>query len=153
MAPRGRKGQEPKKNGVADLMKQLWEAAVNLRGMIEPADYKRYVLPIIFLRFLSMRYEKRRAELVEMVCEPTSEYFVNTPEERDAVLNDPDEYAALGTFVVPEEARWSTIVQRAQQDDIKNYLDDVLDLLERTYPDKLRGLLPRIYVQSNLDAS
>jgi type I restriction-modification system DNA methylase subunit len=36
---------------------------VNLRGSVEPADYKRYVLPIIFLRFLSLRYEKRRAEL------------------------------------------------------------------------------------------
>jgi len=152
MAPRGRKGQEPKTNGVADLMKQLWEAAVNLRGMIEPADYKRYVLPIIFLRFLSMRYEKRRAELVELVAEPKSEYYVKTPAQREAVLNDPDEYAAFGTFVVPEEARWSTIVHRAQQDDIKNYLDDVLDLLERTYPEKLRGLLPRIYAGANLEA-
>ena len=42
------------------LTKELWQAAVNLRGSIEPADYKRYVLPIIFLRFLSLRYEKRR---------------------------------------------------------------------------------------------
>jgi hypothetical protein len=32
-------------NGVMNLVKQLWQAAVNLRGSIEPADYKRYVLP------------------------------------------------------------------------------------------------------------
>jgi HsdM N-terminal domain len=36
-------------NGVQGLVKELWQAAVNLRGSI---DYKRYVLPIIFLRFL-----------------------------------------------------------------------------------------------------
>lgn len=42
-------------NGIADLIKEFWQAAVNLRGSIEPADYKRYVLPIIFLRFLSLR--------------------------------------------------------------------------------------------------
>jgi type I restriction-modification system DNA methylase subunit len=42
--------------GIGGLMKELWEAAVALRGTIEPADYKRYVLPIIFLRFLSLRY-------------------------------------------------------------------------------------------------
>ena len=49
-------------NGVSGLVKELWQAAVTLRGAIEPADYKRYVLPIIFLRFLSLRYERRRAE-------------------------------------------------------------------------------------------
>jgi type I restriction-modification system DNA methylase subunit len=50
-------------NGQADLLKTLWESAVNLRGSIEPADDKRYVLPSIFLRFLSLRHERRRAEL------------------------------------------------------------------------------------------
>ena len=152
MAPRSRKEQGVTYKGASDLMKQLWEAAVNLRGMIEPADYKRYVLPIIFLRFLSMRYEQRRAQLVETVADPQSEYYVSSPEERDAILNDIDEYTAFGTFVIPEEARWSTIVQRAQKDDIKNYLDEVLDLLERTYPEQLRGLLPRIYAGAHLDA-
>lgn len=36
-------------NGVMALVKELWQAAVHLRGSIEPADYKRYVLPLIFL--------------------------------------------------------------------------------------------------------
>jgi hypothetical protein len=30
-----------------------------LPGSIEPADYKRYALPIIFLRFFSLRYERQ----------------------------------------------------------------------------------------------
>ncbi|KKM05233.1 hypothetical protein LCGC14_1756170 [marine sediment metagenome] len=42
-----------------DLIKELWQAAVNLRGSIEAPDYKRYVLPLIFFRFLSLRYERR----------------------------------------------------------------------------------------------
>jgi type I restriction-modification system DNA methylase subunit len=41
------------KGGLAELLKELWNAAVGLRGNIEPSDYKRYVLPLIFLRFLS----------------------------------------------------------------------------------------------------
>src|ERR1039457_7066304 len=56
-----------------------------------------------------------------------------------------------GAFIVPENARWSHIRTQAQADDIKVRLDDILDELERTYPDKLRGLLPRIYAGSNLD--
>ncbi len=48
--------------GITALIKELWQAAVNLRGSVEPADYKRYALPIIFLRFLSLRFEARRAQ-------------------------------------------------------------------------------------------
>jgi type I restriction-modification system DNA methylase subunit len=45
---------------LAELNKELFQAAVNLRGSIEAPDYKRYVLPIIFLRFLSLC--QRRSE-------------------------------------------------------------------------------------------
>jgi len=137
-------------NGQADVIKQLWQAAVGLRGSIEPADYKRYVLPIIFLRFLSLRFEKRRLELATMVAEPEGEYHTMDKAEIEAILNDPDEYRSAGAFVVPEKARWSYILVNAQKDNIKVILDDALELLENTYPDKLRGLLPRIYAGSNL---
>jgi type I restriction enzyme M protein len=133
------------------LLKELWEAAVRLRGSIEPADYKRYVLPIIFLRFLSLRYEARRRELEALLDDPSSDYHTTSPEERDVVLEDPDEYRAAGAFVVPESARWDNILQAARRDDFKSLLDDVLQELEETYPEKLRGLLPRIYAGSNLD--
>ena len=133
---------------VVELTKELWQAAVNLRGSIEPADYKRYVLPIIFLRFLSLRYEKRRAELEKLVADPNSDYF-----EDVGALDDPDEYQSVSTFIVPEDARWQRIVNEvARRDDVKVQMDQILKTLEETYPDKLRGLLPPIYAGSNLDA-
>lgn len=138
---------ETNTNGsIPELMKELWQAAVHLRGSIEPSDYKRYVLPLIFLRFLSMRYEKRRAELVKMIAEPQSDYY-----QMEMVVNDPDEYRKVGAFVVPEEARWENIRKQANADDIKVRLDNILELLEKTYPDQLKGLLPRIYAGSNLE--
>ena len=133
-------------NGIVDLTKELWQAAVTLRGSIEPADYKRYVLPIIFLRFLSLRYEKRRAELEFMIADPQSEYHGDK-----GAITDPDEFRAAGAFIIPEDARWENILKQAQADDIKVRLDNILELLEKTYPDKLRGLLPRIYAGSNLE--
>src|SRR5688572_17369844 len=48
--------------------------------------------------------------------------------------------------------RWRSSAVNAQADDIKVKLDDVLESLETKYPDKLKGLLPRIYAGSNLDA-
>jgi type I restriction enzyme M protein len=141
----------PQRNGHADLLKELWEAAVRLRGSIEPADYKRYVLPIIFLRFLSLRYERRRAELLSLLNDATSDYYTNSASTRATVLEDPDEYRSGAAFLIPEAARWDQLVQAARRDDLKTHLDDVLQLLEDTYPEKLRGLLPRIYAGSNLD--
>ena len=65
-----------KKNGAgSDLFKELWNAAVALRGSIEPADYKRYVLPLIFLRFLSLRYEQRVSEINTEIADPQSDLF------------------------------------------------------------------------------
>ena len=103
------------------------------------------MLPIIFLRFLSLRYERRRAELEVLIADPKCEYH-----GYQRALNEPDEYRSAGAFIVPEAARWDNIVKVAQADDIKVQLDDILELLEKKYPDKLRGLLPRLYAGSNL---
>jgi len=145
-------GNNSQAGHVTELNRELFQAAVNLRGSIEPADYKRYVLPIIFLRFLSLRYERRREQLEKLVADPKSDYHSTDPKVVKKILEDPDEYRSAGAFIVPPAARWTSIVQQAQSDDIKVKLDDILELLEKTYPDKLRGLLPRIYAGSNLDA-
>jgi type I restriction enzyme M protein len=140
----------PPDSSHAQLIRELWEAAVALRAAIEPADYKRYVLPIIFLRFLSLNFHRRRQELASLVREPRSDYYTTDPQMVLDILEDPDEYRSVGAFVLPEKARWEYIRERAQADDIKTILDDALETLETTYPEKLRGLLPRIYSGSNL---
>src|SRR2546430_7705363 len=139
--PRPIKPKQPKPearsngNGIAALTAELWQAAVNLRGSIEPADYKRYVLPIIFLRFLSLRYERRRAELERLIADLASDYHGDTK-----ALNDPDEYRSAGAFLVPQEARWDGIVKQAREDDIRVRLDNILGLLEKKYSTQLKGL-------------
>lgn len=137
-------------NSHADLINQLWQAAVNLRGSIEPADYKRYVLPIVFLRFLSLRFEKRREELEGLIAEEGSEYYTEDKKAAKDILEDPDEYRSANAFMVPDKARWSYLLENAQADDVKVKLDDALEALEKAYPEKLRGLLPRIFAGSNL---
>src|SRR5712672_3242072 len=129
-----------KNGGVVELMKELWNAAVALRGSIEPADYKRYVLPLIFLRFLSLRYQRRRADLERRVNEPGDELYTKNPQIVRAILNDDDEYRSVGAFRVPEKATWEYIRTRARADNIKVILDEALELLEKTYPKQLKGL-------------
>ncbi len=92
------RGKKPKPNGPSDgnghaeLIQSLWEAAVALRGSIEPSDYKRYVSPLIFLRFLSLRYERRRAELEKLIANPSSDYHTDDADTAAEILADEDEY-------------------------------------------------------------
>jgi type I restriction enzyme M protein len=139
-----------KKTDSSNLFKELWNAAVALRGSIEPADYKRYVLPLIFLRFLSLRYEQRVSEIDGEIADPQSDLFTTNKQLAREIREDPDNFKKKNVFLVPEEARWDNIVKIARADDIKLRLDNILALLEKTFP-KLKGLLPPIYAGSNLD--
>ena len=93
--------QKPGNGGIAELLKELWNAAVALRGNIEPADYKRYVLPLIFLRFLSLRYEKRRAEIDAEIADPKSDLHTTDEQLALTLREDPDLYLASQVFLVP----------------------------------------------------
>jgi type I restriction enzyme M protein len=137
-----------KQSHQVSLETELWAAAVKLRGNVAPADYKHYVLPLLFLRYLSLRYDQRQQEIRLHANEQQATFKVQV--DIDDILNDPDEYTSHNVYVLPEQARWSFLVRSAQKDDIKQIVDDALEAVEKTHP-KLQGILPRIYVRSNLD--
>lgn len=45
--------------------KQIWEAACVLRGNIDASEYESVVLGLIFLKYISDRFEAKYQELVE----------------------------------------------------------------------------------------
>ena len=53
-APKNNKGFE----------ESLWDSANRLRGSVESSEYKHVVLSLIFLKFVSDKFEERRAELI-----------------------------------------------------------------------------------------
>jgi len=127
-----------------DFEKELFEAAVELRGTVAPADYKHYVLPLLFLRYLSLRYEQRRQELQRLIREPDSEYYIRNgalaEEVAEDIIDDPDEYRKVNAFMIPEEATWDYLRRNARADDIKIKLDSAM---ERCYLDLTgEGFLP-----------
>ena len=136
----------------ADILfeRELWETAVTLRGTVAPADYKHYVLPLLFLRYLSLRYEQRKDELAKLIKEPRSEYYTGNPDIDAEILTDRSEYEKQNIYIIPEEASWETIRRHARAGDIKLRIDNAMRVLEEAYPEKLGGVLPRIYAGSNL---
>ncbi|MCA6438045.1 MAG: SAM-dependent DNA methyltransferase [Bacteroidetes bacterium] len=138
-----------------DFEKDLWGVANELRGAVAENQYKDYVLSLIFLKHMSERYEVRRDELLNLVSEPKSNYYTKNKKEIDAIVNDPDEYLSKNTYIVPKEATWQYLQDNAEQDDIKVKVDDAFELLETTisqFRPELKGILPRIFVKSQLTA-
>jgi type I restriction enzyme M protein len=134
---------------------ELWKAANELRGAVAENQYKDYVLPLIFLKHISERYELRRDVLKSLLNDPKSDYYTQDIEEQNYVLEDPDEYLSKNTYIIPKEATWQFLQDNAEQDNIKVLVDDAFDILDQTlatYRPDLKGILPRIFVKSQLTA-
>jgi type I restriction enzyme M protein len=78
-----------------DFENELWQTAVNLRGTVAPAEYKRFVLPLLFMRYLSLRYDQRRNELERLIKKEGSDYHTDDPDEIKEILADPYEYEVI----------------------------------------------------------
>lgn len=138
-----------------DFEKELWDAANELRGAVSENNYKNYILPLVFLKHLSERFEVVKEEIRDQLNEPSSDYFTTDEAEKAYVLSDPDEYRSRNTFVVPEEASWHYLKDNAEQDNIKVIIDDAFDVIQElltSYNPQLTNLLPRIFVKSELSA-
>lgn len=132
-----------------DFQKDLFDAANKMRGSVAPSDYKHYVLPLIFLRYLSNKYEQRRTQIELMVKDPNSDWYTEDNETQIIIIEDHDQYKSENVFVVPEEAQWSYIMSNAKQPNIKEILDIAMKRIEEENPE-LEGMLPRTFQGSNL---
>lgn len=85
------------------LESHLWRASDILRGSMDAADYKRFILPLLFLKRLSDRFEEEAEELEQRLL-PDQASLVQA--HREAW-----EKQSQHGFFVPQEARWDTILR------------------------------------------
>ncbi len=114
---------------------KIWRAADKLRGNLDAAEYKGVVLGLIFLKYISDRFEAKYEELLG------DEY---------ADTEDKDEYEADGVFFVPQNARWNVIRDAAHTPEIGVVIDKALRAIEEDNL-KLKGVLPSNYARPELD--
>lgn len=129
---------------------QLWRSADALRSNMDASEYKHVVLGLIFLKYISDSFEERRSELEAATRDPTTERFCDSETDRQAVLEDRDEYTAMNVFWVPAEARWQRLRDAAKQPTIGRLIDDAMVAIERDNP-TLKGVLPKDYARPTLD--
>jgi len=129
----------PKSKKEVGFEESLWDAANKLRGSVESAEYKHIVLSLIFLKFISDKFEVRKNAIV---AEYGNEYI-------DMV----EFYTMENIFYLPEDARWSFIQMNAKQDDIAVKIDSALHAVEKSNK-SLAGALPDNYFSRlGLDSS
>ena len=114
---------------------KIWRAADKLRGNLDAAEYKGVVLGLIFLKYISDRFDAKYLELLE------DEY---------ADAEDKDEYEVDGIFFVPTEARWDVIKKAAHTPEIGVVIDKALQAIEDDNRE-LKGVLPSNYARPELD--
>lgn len=113
----------------------LWKAADKLRGSMDASEYKHVVLGLIFLKYISDKFETKFNALVE---------------EGAGFEEDRDEYEAENIFWVPKEARWSFIKDNAKDPKIGQFIDDAMILIEKENT-SLKGVLDKRYARPEID--
>lgn len=124
-----------KNNANIGFEKQLWDAACVLWGHIPAAEYRKVIIGLIFLRYISNAFEKRYQELVA---------------EGDGFEDDRDAYAEDNIFFVPEDARWSKIASAAHTPEIGTIIDNAMRAIEAENK-SLKNVLPKNYASPDLD--
>ena len=111
---------------IEKLESVLWDSANKLRGGIAASDYMHVVLGLIFLKYLSDKFEVRYNELVK------------------------DEYSKDMIFWIPEKARWSYISKFSKSEELGKILDEAFIEIEKEN-ESLKNILPKTYSKLEID--
>jgi len=125
----------PTNNNTASIgfEQQIWAAADILRGNMDAAEYKHVVLGLIFLKYISDKFDERYRELKD-----------------DDDVEDKDAYTEKNVFFVPPSARWSVISESAHKEEIGTVIDDAMRAIEKENK-RLKDILPKNYARGDLD--
>jgi len=115
--------------------KELWASADKMRSHVSASDYRKVVIGLIFLKYVSDTFEARYEELVKE--------GYGDEEDRDA-------YTELNVFFVPEVARWKKISSKSRTPEIGVVLDDAMRAIEKENK-SLKNVLPINYSSPDLD--
>ena len=124
-----------KSNANIGFESQIWDAACVLWGHIPASEYRKVIIGLIFLRYISAAFDKRRQELLD---------------EGEGFEDDIDAYTMENVFFVPKEARWDTIADAAHTPEIGIVLDNAMKAIEADNK-KLKNVLPKNYANPDLD--
>ena len=107
---------------VSELESRLWAAANSLRGPVDPADFKSYVFPLLFFKWVSDTWD-----LDHVAAE--ADFGDDLPPEVEADYH---------RFAVPDGCHWSDLQKISTNVGVA--LQNILDRLAEANPQSLAGI-------------
>jgi type I restriction enzyme M protein len=102
---------------------------------MEPSDYKHVVLGLIFLKYISDKFDAKYQQLLK---------------DSPKTVEDRDEYIAENVFWVHKNSRWEYLQNNAKKTTIGSLIDDALRAIEKDN-ESLKGVLPKDYARPALN--
>ncbi len=134
-----KKGKTQKQDVDASRFEEsLWDTANQLRGTVESSEYKHVVLSLIFLKFVSDKFEMQRQALIDA--------------GQQKYVEIPAFYNKDNVFYLSEESRWRFIQKNAKQENIAVIVDTALHTIEKKNKTLTRALPDNYFSRLGLDA-
>lgn len=120
------------RNHIAELEKRLWDVADELRANsdLKAAEYSTPVLGLIFLKYADYRFTKQEKILSD-----------KSSGRRKIGKTD---YQAVGIMFLPDESRFSYLLNLPEGADIGKAINEAMKAIERENED-LKGVLPKTF--------
>ena len=117
------------------IEKRLWSAADELRAnsKMRAADYSIPVLGLIFLRYADFKFSQAEKQLTVEQGESSRRQGISKID-----------YQARGVMYIPDDARWSTLMQLPESANIGKEINDAMRAIE-SENDDLKDVLPKTY--------
>lgn len=105
-----------------DVNKTVWKACDTFRGIIDPSQYKDYILTMLFLKYVSDVHKEKRQEYLEKY---------NGDEART------DRAMSMERFIVPNNSSFDYLYEHRNESNIGELIDIALTDLEEANREKL----------------
>lgn len=116
------------KSNEVSLETVLWNCRVALRGVGGTDKNRDAVISLVFIKFASDKFKKRREEII-------AEHGENNP-----FLEKSSFYRSKNVFYLPAETRWDYLVKNAGKSDIAVIIDNALKIIAKEN-EPLKGAL------------
>ena len=117
-------------NGIA------WRACDTFRGVVDPSEYKNYILVFLFIKYLSDLRKDRYDEL-------NARY--------DGDMERINRALARERFVLPEECTFDYIYEKRDEPNIGEIINEALEAIEEENKAKLTGVFRNIDFNSEIN--
>lgn len=112
-----------------EIFNVVWSACDTFRGVIDPSDYKNYILTLLFVKYLS---DARKGKLEEF----EKKYNGDKTRIERAMSRE--------RFVIPEDCTFDYLYARREDTDIGQVINTVLEAIEDANKAKLHNVFRNI---------